>query len=138
MKKSSLYKVFVGRFYMLDELGKTTNKYKRYSLFRNTAGLVFFIHAATKGRCYALYFARDDHAWNYRTVFPTGLIIEENNCISIKTRYNTFVWDATSGPTSEQTESLFQWVKENGETYIPGLMRHEGMREYFDRDHYSV
>lgn len=138
MKKGSLYKVFAGHFHMLDANGNVASDYKGMTLFRNTYGLAFFIHAATKGRGYAFYFAWSEWGGHCRTICPAGLIIEENNRISIKTRYNTFVWDAASGPTSEQAESLFQWVKENGETCIPVLMRHEGMREYFDRDHYSV
>ena len=132
MRKDSLYKVFAGYFYMLDEGGNVTNYYKDKDLFKNTYGLVFFIHAATKGRCYGLYFARDERGWNYRTVFPTGLLIEEDNRICIKTRYNTYVWDSTAGPTIKQVESLFQWVKENGETYIPGFTRHPGIKEYFE------
>lgn len=107
MRKDSLYKVFAGYFYMLDEGGNVTNYYKDKDLFKNTYGLVFFIHAATKGRCCGLYFARDERGWNYRTVFPTGLLIEEDNRICIKTRYNTYVWDSTAGPTSKHAESLF-------------------------------
>ena len=132
MKKDSLYKVFAGYFYMLDESGNATNYYKDKGLFRNTYGLVFFIHAATKGRGYAFYFARDEREWNLRTVFPTGQLVEEDNRICIKTRYNTFVWDSTHGPTKEQIASLFQWVKENGETYIPGFTRHPGVKEYLE------
>ena len=111
MQKDTLYKVFTGYFYMLDEAGNITNNYKDKCLFKDTYGLVFFIHAASKGRCYAVYFARDSHEWNARTVFPVGKIIEESNRICIKTRYNTFVWDSTSGPSKEQVASLFQWVK---------------------------
>ena len=121
---------------MLDEAGNITNNYKDKCLFKDTYGLVFFIHAASKGRCYAVYFARDSHEWNARTVFPVGKIIEESNRICIKTRYNTFVWDSTSGPSKGQVASLFQWVKENGETYVPGLTRHPGIKEYFERGYH--
>ena len=136
MEKKALYKVFIGRFYMLDEQGNATNYYKDKDLFRNTYGFVFFIHAATKGRCSAIYFARDDSGRNYRTVFPTGRIIEENSRMGIKTGYNSFVWDSASGPTSEQVESLFLWIKENGDICIPGFMRHPGVKEFFERDLY--
>ncbi len=136
MQEGTLYKVFAGYFYMLDEAGNTTNNYKDKCLFKDTYGLVFFIHAASKGRCYAVYFARDSHEWNVRTFFPVGKIIEENNRICIKTRYNTFVWDYTSGPTQEQITSLFQWVKKNAEMYIPGFMRYPGVKEYFEQGYH--
>ena len=42
MQKDSLYKVFAGYFYMLDEAGNVTNYYKDKDLFKNTYGLVFF------------------------------------------------------------------------------------------------
>ena len=138
MTKDSLYKVFAGYFGMLDERGNVTSYFKDKALFKNTYGLVFFIHSATKGRCYAFYFARDERGWNYRTVFPTGRVIEENNRVCIKTRYNTYVWDSTAGPTNEQVASLFQWVKEYGEMYIPGFTQHPGIKEYFECGHHCV
>ena len=42
MQKDSLYKVFAGYFYMLDEGGNVTNYYKDKDLFKNTYGLIFF------------------------------------------------------------------------------------------------
>ena len=136
MQEDTLYKVFAGYFYMLDQSGNITNNYKDKSLFKDTYGLVFFIHAASKGRCYAVYFARDSHEWNVRTVFPVGKVIEESNRIFIKTRYNTFAWDSTSGPTKEQIIPLFQWIKENAEMYIPGFMHHPGVKEYFEQGYH--
>lgn len=136
MERSTLYKVFAGYFHMLDECGNAATDYKRYTLFKRTYGIVFFLNAATKGRCHAVYFARDDRGWNFRTTFPTGTITEESNQIRIKTRYNSFVWDSTMGPTQEQADSLFQWIKENGETYIPGFTQYCGVKEYLERNQY--
>ena len=138
MQEGTLYKVFSGYFHMLDETGNITNNYKDKCLFKGTYGLVFFFHAASKGRCYAIYFARDSREWNLRTVFPTGKIIEESNRLCIKTRYNTYVWDSTSGPTEDQIASLYLWVKENAETYIPGFMRHPGIKEYFEQGYQCI
>lgn len=136
MEKGSLYKVFAGNFYMLDGYGNATNNYKDKALFRNTYGLAFFIHTATAGCGYAIYFARDKRDWNLRTIFPTGRIVEEANRISIKTRYNTFVWDATEKPADDRIESLYQWVQMNGEKYIAGLNKHPGVTEYLKRGHH--
>lgn len=130
MERDALYKVFAGHFYMLDENGESTEDYKDKDLFRNTYGLVFLIHAATNGRCYALYFARDDHDWNFRTVFPVGKLVEEGTHVCIKTRYNSYVWDSAM-IEQEKIEDLYKWVKMNGETYIPGLKNHKGVKEYF-------
>ena len=130
---SSLYKVFAGKFYMLDENGVPTDYYKDKSIFRNTYGLVFLIHASTKDRCFAYYFARDDSDWNFRSVFPVGRIIESENEIRIKTRYNYYVWRKSDDITSEKIESLYQWVEENGDTYIPGINRTPGIKEYFQK-----
>ena len=134
MKTDSLYKAFPGRFYVLDENGKPTDNYKDKALFKNTYGIAFFINSATKGRGYVIYFARDEKEWDLRTVFSVGKIIENDNIISLKTRYNTFVWDATCGPTTGQTNSLLQWIKANGDTYIPGFTRHEGVKEFLDNN----
>ena len=136
MKKDSLYKVFAGQFSLLDENGENTDFYKNYDLFKNTYGLAFFINAATKGRCYVFYFARDNNGWNYRTVFPIGRLIESQNKICIKTRYNTFVWNVVDESQKAQIESVYEWVKENGEVYIPGLTNHIGVKEYFERGHH--
>lgn len=133
MKKDSLYKVFAGRFSLLDENGEKTDYYKSYDLFKNTYGLAFLINASTKGRCYVLYFARNNKGLDFRTVFPVGKLIEENNKICIKTRYNTFVWDTVDDSQKVQIEAIYKWIKENGELYIPGLTTHTGVKEYFDR-----
>ena len=125
--KNDLYKAFAGSFYMLDKNGNSTDYYKDYSLFKNTFGIAFFIQASTKDRCWAIYFARDYSEWNFRTVFPVGKIIETDDEISIKTRYNYFVWRNSKEITEERIESLFQWIKENGDTYIPGLKKHPGV-----------
>lgn len=136
MKKDSLYKVFAGQFSLLDENGEKANFYKNYDLFRNTYGLAFFINAATKGRYYVLYFARNNNGWDCRTVFPVGRLIESQDKMCIKTRYNTFVWDAIENSQKDMIESLFVWVKKNGEIYIPGLKKHAGVIEYFERSHH--
>ena len=137
MKQGMLYKVFAGYFYMLDDKGCKTDYYKEYGLFKNTLGLVFFIHSASKGRCYAIYFAKDKNGRDYRTTFPVGKLIDEEEKISIKTRYNTFVWEYSSDINKEQIDSLYQLVKDNGDAYIPGLSRHPGVKEYFDVGHHS-
>lgn len=136
MKKDSLYKVFAGNFSLLDENGEKTDYYKDYDLFRNTYGLAFFINAATKDRCYALYFARNNTGWNFRMVFPVGKVIESQNKMCIKTRYNTFVWDAIDNSQKDMIESLYEWVGKNGELYIPGFKNHAGVTEYFERGHH--
>ena len=138
MKENDLFKVFVGEFSMLDENGKPTNYYKKYDLFKNTYGIVFFIQAKTKGRCWGIYFARDEGGWNYRTVFPVGKLIDDNNTLMIKTGHNSFVWHYSNNISEEKIESLFQWVKENGETYISGLKKHPGIPEYLSRDRHSA
>ncbi len=132
--RDALYKVFAGKFYMLDANGDPTDYYKDMSLFKNTYGLVFLIHAASKGRCYAYYFARNDTGWNFRTVFPVGQIIESEDEIKIKTRYNYYVWRYSEDITSAKIESLFQWVKENGDMYISGLNSTPGVKEYFQEE----
>lgn len=138
MEYYPLHKVFAGCFYMLDEKGEKTNYYKQYDLFRNTYGLAFFINTKTKGRGYVVYFGRDEKGicWNVRTVFPAGKVIEENDRMCLKTRYNTFVWDATTNPSTDLIESLYEWVKENGTIYVPGLKDHPGVTEYFERGHH--
>ena len=136
MEKGSLYKVFAGRFYLLDAAGRIIDHIDtNNALFLNTYGLVLMIQAATKGRCYAYYFARHDGADDCcRTIFPIGRIAEEDGKVSLKTRYYTYVWDSTSYLSSDNIETLFQHVKERGEEYIPGLTKHPGVQEYFDRD----
>ena len=136
MKNGSLYKIFAGCFYMLDAKGQKVNYYKDYCMFKNTFGLAFFINSSSTGRCYVIYFAQDNNGWNYRTVFPVGKLIEEENRVCIKTRYNTFVWEQSEFIKSDQIESLYQWVKSNGEKYIPGLTQHSGVKEYFEVGHH--
>lgn len=135
-EKETLYKVFAGCFYILDENGKVVENHKDKALFKNTYGLAFFINSATKGRGYVLYFARDNSGWNFRTTFPVGKIIETDNKICLKTRYNTFVWDDSNLPENKLIEELYEWVSKNGETYIPGLIKYPGIKEYFERGHH--
>ena len=133
MKKNSLYKVCSGCFSVLDTEKNDAIKNSRYALFNNTYGLVFLIYGSTKDRCSAYYFARGiKDGWNFRTWFPVGKIIEEENQVSIKTRYSYFVWTESDVYSQEQLSELKEWVKQNGDTYMPGFSEHKGIKEYFD------
>lgn len=128
MKRSTV-KVYCGHFSMLDDGGKPTDYYKEYGIFRNTYGFVFFVPAKTKGRYWAIYFGRTKEDWNVRTTFRTGLLIEEEQRVMLKNAYNYYAWDTEKEITNDDKESLWEYIRENGDTYIPGFTRIQGISE---------
>jgi len=121
---------FPGRFLMKCPDGTPAEDYKGYSMFRNTYGYVFLLEAATKGRGWAIYFARDSKGHDFRTTFPVGRLSISTDAVEIKTRYNTFSWDNTLLTQDDGLESLLQWIRQYGDNYIPGFRRHPGVNDF--------